>query len=124
MENHAVRTLWSRMFQRFSNVKTMSIICHDQLFEETKTLVSIIPEILGDTSNSLKLVECWSSPCRIQVGPTLDVTDVIYHSDTRVRYVFSRNLSNEWTLLPEDTPMASADNFMTIGLCTDCGRND
>jgi hypothetical protein len=101
----------------------MSIICRDQLFD-VETIGSVVPQIIGDATPTLKRVEFWSSPCILHVGPTLQVTNIAYHNDTRVQYVFSRDRSSKWTVQPEDTFMSSADGYMTISCCTDCCGDD
>lgn len=121
--NYGYRIGWSKVFRSFTQVENIAVICQGPLFDADEAETTV-PDIIGDGNPTLVGVECWSSPYMIQLGPTLQVTDMTYHSKTRVRYVFSRDTSKKWRVNPEETPMMSADQSLRVSKCSCCRIED
>jgi hypothetical protein len=122
-DNQMRRISWSKVFQSFIGVENIAIICQGPLFDADEA-VTVVPDIIGDGNPTLVRVECWSSPYVIKLGPTLQVTDMTYHGNSRVQYVFSRDPSKTWKANPEETPMISADQNLRVSRCGCCKIRD
>jgi len=122
-DNKMRRIIWSKVFQSFIGVENIAIICQGPLFDADEA-VTVVPDIIGDGNPTLVRVECWSSPYNIKLGPTLQVTDMTYHGNSRVQYVFSCDSSKTWKANPEETPMISADQNLRVSRCSCCKIKD
>jgi hypothetical protein len=111
------------VFRSFTGVEHITVICQGSLFDADEA-VTMVPDIIGDGNPTLVGVECWSSPYMIEFGPTLQVTEMTYHSKTRVRYMFSHDTSKKWRVNPEETPIMLADQSLRVRKCSCCRIED